>query len=155
MESPSFLFFIGAMLLFLFVFLRPRAGQRKRAEAARPGGDGPDPVRQELDGLAVQLQELTREQIAKLDTKMKVLNQMLVDAERTIGDLKSATAAAQTVGAPPAAAGAAPPKLVNPLHERIAALARRGAPVAEISVATGLPSGEIELILGLQGDRSQ
>jgi hypothetical protein len=151
MESPSFLFFVGALLLFLFVFLRPRAQLRQRAEAARPAGGESEEVRRELDGLAIQLQELSREQMARLDTKMKVLNQMLVDAERTIAELKAATAEAraQGVAAPPAAT--APPKPVDPLHERIFALAQRGAPLAEIAAATGLPAGEVELILGLQG----
>lgn len=153
MEMPNLFLLALGLALFLLVFRRPR-GQPRRPSSSDVGPNAA-PVRDELDGLAVRLQEISREQMARLDTKMRILQQLLAEADRKIEALKAAGA----VPAPPAltAAGAGrpdgPPPASNALHERIFAMADRGAPLSEIAASAGLPDGEVELILGLRAGR--
>lgn len=150
MESPSLPLLLLGLVLFLFVFLRPRGGARgsARSSATSAGGLDAAPLRDELDGLTARLQEISREQIARMDTKMRMLNQLLAEADRKIEALKAAGGAKDAAPVPDMPAP--PPRPSNPLHDRIFLLADRGMPLSEIASASGLPQGEVELILGLR-----
>ena len=151
METPNLLLLLFGLGLFLFVFYRPRAGLRRGPAT----GAEPDPreVHQELDSVVVRLQEVSREQLARLDTKIQILNQLVGEADRKIGELKALAGSRGAAPAPEAQPPEPPPRPVNPLHERVFGLADGGAPFSQIAAETGLSAGEVDLILGLRGGR--
>ena len=97
-------------------------------------------VKDSLDQLAVEIQELSRESIARLDTKIKMLQALLTEADVRIAKLQGAPPP------PPTPKGAA-----TPVQQKVFDLADRGATVADIGRETGLERGEVELILGIRG----
>lgn len=111
-------------------------------------------VKEQLDDLLIRIQEVSREQIAKLDTKMRILNQLVIDAEqkkRELEALLQGSTAARPTPEPAAKPNPAPPpRPANPLHQRVYELQDQGKNLAEIGSATGLEKGEIELVLGLR-----
>lgn len=134
----------GLAVLFLTVYLRRR---RSPADPRPPGlfdGAGRDP-RQELEQLLADIQDLSRDQIARLDTKIRLLNQLLADCDRKQKELEELLGRAKSAPAP-----APPAKPANPLHDRVYALQDSGTEVLEICRQTGLEKGEVELILGLR-----
>lgn len=136
----------GVAVLTAMTFMQ-RAKLRKRAGVDLPGkssdGDRRE-ARESMEALFVQLQEFSRETLAKLDTKVRVLNELLTRAEARIEELKKLSAPG-TLSAP------SPSKPVNPLHEKVYRLADAGRSPAEIAGDAGLERGEVELILGLRG----
>lgn len=136
---------LGVVILTAMTFMQ-RAKLRRRAGVDLPGksGDGEKrEARDSMEALFVQLQEFSRETLAKLDTKVRVLNELLTRAEARIEELKKLSAA-PVVAAPS-------PKPGNPLHEKVYRLADAGKTSAEIAGEAGLERGEVELILGLRG----
>ncbi len=128
---------LGAAL-FLGVAL-PLLRRRRSPEAALSEA----PARAELERLLTEIQDLSREHIARLDTKIRLLNQLLLDCDRRQRDLEALLAR-------PLPAAASSPRPPNPLHERIYSLHDAGKDLIEICGATGLEKGEVELILGLR-----
>ncbi|MBI3097457.1 MAG: hypothetical protein HYY93_04310 [Planctomycetes bacterium] len=135
-------------------------------------------VEQSLDDIFVRLQDYSRETLAKLDTKVRLLNQLVGEAERREKSLRELLArlppesVPSTPGretdaapsrippsaAPPAAAPVErretpPPPLEPPVdrrRERVCAMADEGRTLREITLATGLQTGEVEMILNLR-----
>lgn len=137
---PYVLLFAGVAIL-LFTLLR-----RRRAPLdARPLGsfdpDGRDP-RQELERLLIEIQDLSRDHIARLDSKIRLLNQLLLDCDKKKAELE-ALLGKSTSPAPPL-------RPSNPLHDQVYGLRDAGRDVAAICRETGLEKGEVELILGLR-----
>ena len=99
-------------------------------------------TRESMEEIFVRLSEFSRETLAKLDMRIRMLNELLARADAKI-------AALQGNAAPPAP----PPKSSNPLHEKVFSLSDQGKNVFEIGDATGLKRGEVELILGLREKR--
>jgi len=131
---------IAAAVLIIMI----RRGQG-RIDPTRPGvfaREEGDRAREELARILADIQDLSREQIARLDTKLRMLQQLIIDADKRIAELKALQG-----GATPTAP---PPRPVNPLHEKVFALADAGKPVDTICVETGLEKGEVDLILGLR-----
>lgn len=104
--------------------------------------------RESMDEIFVKLQEFSRDTLARLDTKIRMLNELLARADSRIAELKAATEAKPRPAEPP------PGRAANPLHEKIFRLADEGRSQPEITQATGLQRGEIELILGLREKRT-
>jgi TolA-binding protein len=132
----------------------------------------------QLNEILVEIQQFSRDTLARMDTKIRMMHQMLAECERLTGRLEKAVeeakellqkleesrtggvvsgAAAPTVKMPspeqthlsPALPSAEKP--INPLHARVLELFDSGQGLRQISAETGLQVGEIELILGLHG----
>ncbi|HEX7900437.1 MAG TPA: hypothetical protein VF950_21895 [Planctomycetota bacterium] len=125
------------------VFALARRRRREPPDLRPPGSfDVPsrDP-RQELERLLLEIQDLSREHIAKLDTKIRLLNQLLLDCDRKKAELEALLGKSTSSPAP---------RPANPLHDQVYTLRDAGQDVAAICQATGLEKGEVELILGLR-----
>ncbi len=140
----------GVALLFLSLIL-PRMAARKKASSAAPpmlSRERGQEMQRTLDEVFLQLQEFSRETMGKLDTRIRMLNQLVVDADERIRKLQSLPPIPPTIAA--AAAPAPPPAPTNPLHERIYRLLDKGTSLGEVARDVGLPKGEVELIAGLR-----
>ncbi len=139
-------FVVLALVLFLSRFLR-----RRGASDPHPGTFGVD-TKAELEQLVAEIRDAAREEIARLDTKMRMLNQLLADCDRKARELEALLGRAAAKPAPPPQEGKEPPSggAGNPLHEKVFALQDAGKDLGEICDATGLEKGEAELILGLR-----
>jgi hypothetical protein len=140
---PVALLLLGVAVLFLTLYLK-----RRRADSSpRPQGVFEDALRdprRELEQLLADIQDLSRDQIARLDTKIRLLTQLIADCDRRKLELEELLAKVPG-GAPPPA-----PRSANPLHDRVYGLQDAGTDVLEICRQTGLEKGEVELILGLR-----
>lgn len=128
--------------------------------------------RQDFDLLAVRLEEVFREMNGKLDTKMIALNQLLLETDGKIAELKRLQPSKSTGNASASAehdpSGDTPliidmeaesgPELRKFPHSEIFALVDRGESAAAISDKLDVPLAEVELIIALRrrrGDRLQ
>lgn len=143
----TMLILLGVMVL-LFLLVLPRLMKRTATPLLRPGAfDEPPPgPRVELEQLLAEIQDISRQQIAKLDTKIRVLNQLLLECDQKKKEIEELLRRSGGP-APPAAAPSRPP---NPLHSQVYSLQDTGKDLGEICSATGLEKGEVELILGLR-----
>lgn len=125
-----------------------------RARARRPGPTPRESLeqlreREEVEGnlqnLVIEIQDLTRKNIATLDTKMRMLQQLIIDADARIKALQGATAVPTAAPPPPAE---------NSLHQRIFDLADRGFDAHRIGREMNMERGEVELVLGLRKMKS-
>lgn len=143
---------IGLAFIVLYLtFIRPR---RRLAAPPESSGDAGRHVRDDLDEIFIRLQEFSRETVARLDTKIRLLNQLVLDADARIAklqELKGAPAPAPVAEAKPAPPPEPPP--ANPAHRRIYELHDKGLTLPEIEGETGFEKGEIELILGMRKAR--
>ncbi len=131
----TFVYLLLAAALFLGVAV-PLL-RRRRASSAPEAADGR--ARAELERLLAEIQDLSREHIARLDTKIRLLNQLLLDCDRRQKELEA------LLGRAPA-----PARPSHPLHDQVYSLHDAGKNLLEICGATGLEKGEVELILGLR-----
>jgi len=136
--------------LFVAVIL-PRLRRRRDGPQELLGsfGGSAGGAREELERLLTEIQDLSREHIARLDTKIRMLNQLLLECDQKKKELeallgKTGAAAA----AEPAAKPSARPS--NPLHDQVYSLQDSGKEILDICAATGLKKGEVELMLGLR-----
>jgi hypothetical protein len=97
--------------------------------------------RQELERLLLEIQDLSRDHIAKLDTKIRLLNQLLIDCDRKKAEIEALLGKSTSPS---------PARPANPLHDQVYTLRDAGQDVSAICHATGLEKGEVELILGLR-----
>jgi hypothetical protein len=142
--KPEYFILVGFMVLFVAIALS-RLFRRRSAGHPSPGNfDAPvRDARSELERLLAEFQELSREQIARLDTKTRVLNQLLVECDKKKKELEDLLA--RSGGPAPVPARPTPP-----LHDQVYTLQDSGKDLQEICSATGLEKGEVELILGLR-----
>ena len=144
---PYVLLLAGVAAL-LFVMLRRR---RRTPLDVRPLGTFDAPSRdpkQELERLLLEIQDLSRDHIAKLDTKIRLLTQLLSDCDRKKAELEALLGKSTSPAPPPA-------RPANPLHDQVYTLRDAGQDVSAICQATGLEKGEVELILGLRSPDSR
>lgn len=143
--------FLGMGILSALMLVQ-RAKMKRRERGVdlgakeNPAGGGQREARDSMEALFVQLQEFSRETVARLDTKVRVLNELLTRAEARIEELKKLTASPQVSAPSPS-----PSRPANPLHEKIHRLSDEGKSAPEIAASTGLERGEVEMILGLRG----
>lgn len=152
--EPTHIIFILLGASFVVVFLIvPKLLRRRSASLLRPGSfDPPDESpRAELEQLVTDIQEITREKIAVLDTKIRTCSQLLLECDQKKKDLEALLdQATATTRSTPESEPPPPPKPSNPLHDEVYVLKDSGKHLAEICSATGLETGEVELILGLR-----
>ncbi len=162
-----------AAIGFLGLFARWRKARQPAVHTAREfrdRDDDPNRYRDAADKAIVELLETSRVLNAQVDTKIRVLNRLVREAEENCARLESllaraagelerpARAAAGRDGAAEASREAAPPpaedappegpKFLSELHERVHRLKTEGGTVAEIAKATNLSTSEVEFIIG-------
>src|SRR5579883_2408845 len=137
--------------LFVAVIL-PRLRRRKPGAAETLGSFGASSggAREELERLLTEIQDLSREHIARLDTKIRMLNQLLLECDQKKRELEDLLARAGGPAAAPADPASPPTRPPNPLHSQVYSLQDSGKEILDICSATGLEKGEVELILGLR-----
>jgi hypothetical protein len=142
------LFLVVAALFVAVVLPRLRRRRDEPRETLGTFGPAAGGAREELERLLTEIQDLSREHIARLDTKIRMLNQLLLECDQKKRELE------ELLGKAPAADAAAKPapasRATNPLHDQVYSLQDSGKEVLDICAATGLEKGEVELILGLR-----
>jgi len=151
-----YLIVLGIVVLSAALVL-PRILRRRAPPDFRMGSFGETGIdmKSELERLVAEIRDAAREELARLDTKMRLLNQLLEECDRKMKEFEALlgrAAAGTPVPAAPRgeAGGPPPPHAANPLHGRIYALQDAGKDIQEICAATGLEKGEVELVLGLR-----
>ena len=150
--ANNVLWIIILVAALFFAVVAPRLRRRRQnAPPERPGtfGDPTATARDELERLLADIQDLSREHIARLDTKIRLLNQLLIECDQKKKELEAILG--RTVNAGLSRLEPPPPsRPANPLHDQVYALADSGKNAFDICTATGLEKGEVELILGLR-----
>jgi len=105
-------------------------------------------VRQNLQKLLVDLQDLARQINAHIDTRFCKLEVLIKEADEKIRQL-------QTLGGTPASGPSLPPadETVDPQHALVYKLADLGKSPVDIARELGKNTGEVELILSLRRTR--
>lgn len=136
---------VGAVAL-AYVFAR----MIRKGRPARPGEVDPaeriaavrdraaSERRSSIDSVMADATELTQRLASQLETKAARLEQLIAEADAKI-------AALEARGGP--TAGAEPE---DPRHAEVMAMSGRGMSAVEIARATGMPTGQVELILALR-----
>jgi len=147
--SGVYWLFLVVAALFVAVVL-PRLRRRRDEPRETLGSFGPAAggAREELERLLTEIQDLSREHIARLDTKIRMLNQLLLECDQKKRELEELLGKAPA--ADPASKPASAARASNPLHDQVYSLQDSGKEVLDICAATGLEKGEVELILGLR-----
>lgn len=141
-----------AVLMVLTIVQKARIGRRKMGVdlgSERGRDEGERRARESLDEIFVRLQEFSRDTLSRLDSKVRVLNELVSRAEARIEELKKLQG-----GTAPGAADPPAARPANPLHEKVFRLRDEGRTPVEIGETTGLQRGEVELILGLREPRA-
>lgn len=185
-KTATTLCLAGVLLIALVVLRRSakalgggrREGAAPRASSMRSAGS----AGHHLDAPAewvqweVQMHELARDATAQLDTKLRLLAELIRQADQCAARLTEAVARAEHSAGSPASAGDrlwSPPErcesgmeldgedvahvrhhataVDDPRYREIYALADDGYSTAAIAHRTGQPIGEVELILSLRG----
>jgi hypothetical protein len=124
-------------------------------------------VKDDLQQLVVELHEASRRLNAQMDTKAARLEALIRDADERIAGLERQLASAEPTQPPEPSGDSQPSSRINvvlddstpteetqeavdPVRERILSLAREGRNPVQIAKETGVPPGEVELILALQ-----
>jgi hypothetical protein len=161
---------IVAAIGFLGLFARWRKSRMPVVHTAREIRErdtDPGRYRDAADKALVELLETSRALNAQVDTKIRVLNRLVKDAESCAARLESMLADARAVRELPSAASAPAPvpesaaeppppqpderKFMSDLHERIHRLRAEGRDSAEIAKATNLSTTEVEFIVKTLG----
>lgn len=153
---------VGLILLAVFLGRLRRRGASSAGQRSEPAGfargDKPDVERdQTARGMILDLEEAGRKVSARLDTRIRALELLLEEANEKIARLEALQGAAASAqdgeGSPPdkPAARTEPSSSGLPaVHQRVCDLADRGLEPVGIARETGLPRGEVDLILGLR-----
>jgi type II secretory pathway component PulM len=143
---------IVLVLVAVFVaVILPRLRRRRDGPQELLGsfGGSAGGAREELERLLTEIQDLSREHIARLDTKIRMLNQLLLECDQKKRELETLLGKAGGATTEPAAKNSAA-RASNPLHDQVYSLQDSGKEILDICAATGLEKGEVELILGLR-----
>lgn len=146
-NAGTYLVLVGIAVVLATLLLRGRL-----RTGHRPGsfGESENRTKAGLERLVVEIREAAREELARMDTQMRLLQQLLAECDRKTKELRSLLEgpAAGATTAPPTSTASVRPS--HPLHDQVYALRDAGRDIADISATTGLEKGEIELILGLR-----
>lgn len=156
---------ILAAIGFLGLFSRWRKSRIPPAPSPRELRDrdeNPNRYRDAADRAIVELLETSQTLNAQVDTKIRILNRLVKEAEDNCARLEKLLAAANDLhegrqpdrpaaGAPPPPEKPAPaePKFLSELHERIYRMKEEGRSAAEIAKATNLSTTEVEFVVKL------
>jgi len=147
------------LMIFLLMRRRPRPTASSYATTANPvqrasrGSDAPpqhQQLRQDVESLIVELDELARKINAQIDTRFAKLEAVIRDADRRIATLERlANRADQSDQA--ARRRPVPTSANDAQHAVVYELADAGKTPIEIARQLGRTPGEVELILNLRG----
>ncbi|MBN1417281.1 MAG: hypothetical protein JXP34_00805 [Planctomycetes bacterium] len=148
---------VAAIVIITSVMIR-RLALRQAARAGRQVRGRSEPSRRPsvIDGgetlakaqeVVLDLSTFTRELEARLDTKIHYLRRLIEEADQATERLSGAIAEARSQGEP------RPGVSKDPRRAEAERLADEGLEAGEISARTGLPDGEIELLVGLRRKR--
>ena len=147
MTSVILIALVVAALFIAVVLPRLRRRQDGPRNVLGSFGSSAGGAREELERLLTEIQDLSREHIARLDTKIRMLNQLLLECDQKKRELEALLG---KTGAAAEPAPKAPGRSTNPLHDQVYSLQDSGKEILDICAATGLEKGEVELILGLR-----
>lgn len=164
-ESTGFLPVVIVIILLALVVLLPRMMRRKPSGGQTTGTAASSARgREQMEGLIVKMHDIAREMHAKLDTKMRVLNRLIEEANEKIRALEARgittspkTAEPESDKAPGGSRDVAqsPPRPDAGKYTGVYELADAGHDAVSISRKTGLQPGEIELLLELRRTRNK
>jgi len=131
------------------------AAARQQAQARIASLRNQQSMRDDLERLLVELQDLSRQITNHIDTRFCKLQVLIKEADEKIRQLQ-AMGVGKAAGGPRADAmdSAAADEPVDPERQAIYDLADQGKSPVEIAQATGKTTGEIELILSLRRSRT-
>jgi hypothetical protein len=159
----------GFVLLYLSV-LRPMMRKKKdpleQNTPVRTGLAQQRAMEREMQNLLVEYEKLIRNMTAGVDTRAARLEQLIQEAKDAENSLRAALQAAGGNGVPaqqPAAFGplfspereSTRPDAADPRVAEVYALADQGLPPRDVARRTGIPHGEIELMLNLRASSSK
>lgn len=143
--------FMAIVLLGLFArWRKSRLPAIVPTRELRARDEEPNRHRDAADKALVELLETSRVLNAQVDSKIRILNRLVKDAEAASAKLESLLAG--QMPQPPAPAPAEPERasariFMSDLHERIHLLKQEGKTSAEIARATNLSTTEVEYII--------
>jgi hypothetical protein len=166
--STTTLLFLAALMVTIGVLLyssnRYFARQRSApptwtsGRPAAPHSERPSEPPEEVQNWEVAMHDYARQIRGELDSKMRVLQSLIAEADRAAARLERAVQnsrplppAVNQAGVVPSSPDPAASDSTPPRREEIYTLADYGLPAAEIAHRTGVPGGEVELILRLRG----
>lgn len=149
--STVLMFFCGVVFI-LAVLIRGAMRRKAAGPTNARASDRQDftPVRDQIDKLLVDLQETSRELIARLDNKIRMANQLIKEIDDKKAQVEKLVKQLESMPKPRESRDSPPPPPLNPLHEKIYKGIDGGASVEELCRDTGMERGEVELILGLR-----
>src|SRR5689334_11912650 len=107
---------VVAALFIAVVLPRLRRKQDGPREVLGSFGSSAGGAREELERLLTEIQDLSREHIARLDTKIRMLNQLLLECDQKKRELEALIG---RTGTNAAEKSAPPAKSANPLHDQV------------------------------------
>lgn len=161
---------IGALALLAMVLLSISIRRRARERMGPPTQTARERlqelaeqrgVRDDMEQLLAELQDLARKINAQIDTKFAKLEAAIADADRRIAALDrlihqqagggiDVTVGDETPSGEGPSSPSPPPAAPDTAHARVYELADAGKSPVEIAQATGRTPGEVELILALR-----
>jgi hypothetical protein len=159
-DSPTLLLLAGVLLFLLTIF---RIGRRGSKASPLPAAAPPKPTTSTLsvarvaDDLEVKLYNTFRELNARLENKIQVLNDLIIESDSKIRRLEQLqekkVASANPTVLPIDRDTVAPPLPPSERFAEIYQMEDRGMTPAEISQRVDQSLAEIQLILGLRNRR--
>src|SRR6185369_5616782 len=134
MVGVLWVFLVVAALFVAVVLPRLRRRRDEPRETLGTFGSSAGGAREELERLLTEIQDLSREHIARLDTKIRMLNQLLLECDqkkREIEELLSRTAGIPAAP-PPGILPPGPSRPSNPLHSQVYTLKDSGKELLDI-----------------------
>lgn len=160
-QGNEYLPVLIVVILLALVVVLPRMARRKPSGGRTVGTAVPSVRgREQMEDLLVKLHDISREMQAKLDTKMRVLNRLIEEANEKIRELDARGIKEKETKSDKASGGTrdvaqAPPRPETGKYASVYELADAGHDVVSISRRTGLQPGEIELLLELRKKRNK
>jgi hypothetical protein len=151
--------YILVLALIILAFVLPRKLARRSPVLTRQNLNETDRLKKSMDDLLIQLQEVSRDVNATLDTKILTLNQLIDDAQARIDELNDLlrklpdvprNTDADRLPERETPAASERTSLRQQQQDAVLQLAAQGKSDLEISRETGIPRGEIELLLALR-----
>lgn len=161
MDTSNYILLIAGLLVVFFAVYMPRKKLSAQYKKQDEELFKPDAVRQNLDIIFVQLQEFSRDSIARMDTKIRIMTQLLQEVDQKTRRLDALIKRAEELkaeGNPAFTSGpqtsispqAAPQSAAYTAHQKVYDLYDKGFPPVEIAKELGIDRGEVELIINLR-----
>lgn len=103
-------------------------------------------IRESLESIYIKLEEYSKEVLSKLDTKILILHNLLLEADKKINLLKDTIKMSQ----PPQSTEISQKNELQEIHEQVYKLYKEGIKPQDIAKQLNLQVSEINLILALK-----